>query len=411
MSATVAASAAVTKILYPKGEPPTANYKLNVQHAMFRKLTDFTGESRRIAIQTEYPQGLGVDVATAQAAEVQGKYKKFEVTRVEYFGVARIKGQALKAVVRDVGALTDLWKREIDGISKSVVRHTGILGYRSGTGSIGRLKTIGAGAGTTTVTLNTISEVSNFAVGMPVYATDTDGGTLRNAGASVTLTAVDRDAGTLTAAAAWTGTIGALVDGDYLYRKGDLNGVIKGNKAWVVGGSTPGTLFGLDRNEDPVRLAGKTMSALDMPMMDAVIELAARIGEGGGEAGDTGFCHPRDLANFKKQLEGKVQYERGTVQSKVAGVSFRSIEVEGDNGTIKMLSDINCPRNEFHLQNLENWCFHSLGPAPHILDYDDNTFLRVTNDDAYEIRVGYYGQQWCDGPVNQGRATSFGLNS
>ena len=409
MTATVAASTAVTKILYPKGELPNENYKFNVQHAMMQKLTDFEGESKRIAIQTEYAQGVASDFTYALGSLAQGTYQKFDVTRVEYFGIARIKGQALKAVVKDQGALVDLWKNEIDGISAQVTRMLGIFGYRKGTGSLGQLKSSGSGVGTATVTLATTSDVSNFAVNMRLYATDTDGGTLLNGGATITVTGVDRDAGTLTAAGNWTASIPLLADGYWLYRAGDLNNVLTGNKGWVVGGSSPGSLFGLNRNSDPVRLAGKIFDATSVPMFDAIVEMAARIGEGGGETGSDGFCHPRDLANFKKQLEGKVQYERTTVDSKVAGVSFKAIEVEGDNGTIKIYSDINCPRTEFHLQNLKNWKLHSLGPAPHILDYDDNTFLRVASDDAYEIRTGFYGNQWCNAPVNQGRITNFGV--
>ena len=193
MTATVAASAAVTKILYPKGELPNENYKFNVQHAMFEKATDFEGESKRVAIQTEYAQGVASDFTFALGSLAQGTYKKFDVTRVEYFGIARIKGQALKAVVKDQGALVDLWKNEIDGISAQVTRMLGIFGYRSGTGSLGRLKTSGAGGGTPTITLNTISDISNFCVGMRVYATDTDGGTLRSGGNTATITGVDRE--------------------------------------------------------------------------------------------------------------------------------------------------------------------------------------------------------------------------
>jgi hypothetical protein len=408
MTATIAASTAILKSLYPKGELPNANFKQNVAHANMSKLTDFVGEDRKVALQTEWAQGLGADFTYALGSLKQGTYYRFNVTRVEYFGIARIKGQALKAAVKDEGALTDLWKNEMDGISQGVTRMLGIFAYRSGTGSIGQISS-GSNVGTATITLASISDAANFCVGMRVYGSATDGATLRSGGATATLTAIDRDAGTLTISGNWNASIAAIAASDFLYRAGDMNLAPTGFGGWIVGGSAPGTLFGLSRNPDPVRLSGQAYDAVNVPMYDAVVEAAARVGAQGGITGETLYAHPRDVANFKKQLEGKVQYERTTVQSKVAGVSFKAIEVEGDNGTIKILSDVNCPRNTAWLINESRWKLHSLGPAPHILDYDDNTFLRVATDDAYEVRVGMYGNQWCNGLVDQIKLTNFGV--
>ena len=157
----------------------------------------------------------------------------------------------------------------------------------------------------------------------------------------------------------------------------------------MPGGTAPGTLFGLNRNPDPLKLAGQTLDATRMPMGDALIEAASRVGVEGGKPSHV-FCHPRDAANFKKQLDGKVQYDR--VASAVAGVSFKAMDFEGDNGTIKIMTDMNCQRNTAWLGQLSDAELRSLGPAPHILDYDSSTFLRVASDDAYEVRVGSYAQ-------------------
>jgi hypothetical protein len=43
-----------------------------------------------------------------------------------------------------------------------------------------------------------------------------------------------------------------------------------------------------------------------------------------------------------------------------------------------------------------------------ILDFDDNQFLRVASDDAYEVRVGTYGNMYTDRPLDSIVLTNFG---
>ena len=120
MTATLAASAAILKVRYPDGKLPSALYKNFKYTASVGKREDFTGKSRVIAIQNENPQGSSADFPTAQGSLKQGVYNSFEVTRSEHFGLARIKGQTLKAAEGDEGALVDLWKNETEGISRPI---------------------------------------------------------------------------------------------------------------------------------------------------------------------------------------------------------------------------------------------------------------------------------------------------
>jgi hypothetical protein len=411
MTATISTSEAVIKELYPDGVPDV-NYKGNTSWAMTDRDTKWTGGKSIVALQTEVPQGIGAQFDIAQDGVAPSSYKKFEVERLEYFGVARVKGQALKAVVKsgDGGALTNLWENEIKGLSFGVMRMLAIFQYRSGTGSLG---SIASGQGTVTVTLATSvtgqpsSDVSNFCVGMRVQATDTDGGTLRDSGDYVTITGVNRSVGTLTAGVAWSTTISGLLAGDFLLRRGDNNLVPKGYAAWIPDTATPGTLHGLDRNSDPLKLAGQVLDCADMPMHEALIEAQARVSELGGDP-DEIFCHPRDIAKLKKQIDAKVHYEKADVKSKIAGLSFRGIELEGDQSTLKVLGDINCPRGSFVMRQSNSWKIHSLGESVQILDFDENEFLRVSNADAYEVRVGGYLENECNAPAYTIRGKNFG---
>ena len=114
--ATNALSVAILKRRYASGRVPKANFVDFPFVANCPKKEDFVGDDYAIAIQTENPQGVGNTVAAAQTAAAQGNYVRFLLTRVEYFGVARIKGQALRtATLKGDGAMVDLWKNETDG--------------------------------------------------------------------------------------------------------------------------------------------------------------------------------------------------------------------------------------------------------------------------------------------------------
>lgn len=403
MTATLAASTAILKTKYPDGIPPRECYEDNVALAMIPKATDFDGENYVVALQTETTQGASADFAIAQANLAQGTYKRFTVTRVSDYSLARVTGEAMKAA-KGAGALVDLWDSEVKGATHTATRAAAIQLYRSGTGSRG---SINSAVAATTITLGTLSDVTNFAVGMTIAATNGDGGALRTGGAAkAVISGIDRANGTLTFAANLSASITDVVNGDFIHRQGDNNAVITGFGKIVEGGAAPSALYGLTRTSDPVRLAGQSFSGLNMPMHEALIEGSARAAVEGGRPKHA-FMHPRDAANMKKQLDAKVQYDR--VDSSVAGISFSAMELEGDNGKIKILTDMNCPRNKCFLLELDSFKLHTLGPAPHILDYDTQQILRVTNADSYEVRIGMYGNVWCKKPVGNVQITSFGL--
>ena len=58
---------------------------------------------------------------------------------------------------------------------------------------------------------------------------------------------------------------------------------------------------------------------------------------------------------------------------------------------VNVRADLNVPRGMFFMGEQESEAFESIGPAPQILDFDKNEFLRYQTDDSYEVRVGTYG--------------------
>lgn len=407
-SATTATSAAILKTQYNQPKLYWLSYKNNPSWAQIKKDEGFVGDSKVIAVQTEVPQGGGASIALAQANANPSVYQKFILTRIEDFGVARVTGQALKAAGSDKGALLNLWQREMDGILHTVKRSLAIHMQRNGTGSRGQISA-GSTVGSPTITLAVTSDVTNFAVGMTLQATNGDGGALRSAGATIVLTGINRTTGSLTAGGNWTASIAAVAASDFLIRNGDqVNGVgttvISGRGAWVppadpgttyapTGYAVPATIFSLNRTSDVVRLGGLRLNMAGMPMQEALQEAAAMAQVEGVENDMVAYCHPRDRANFAKELGAKVVYtrEEKKIEGSDARIGFSSIRLETDAGNVKVFADLNVQRGSVYIGDPESEMFQSIGPAPQILDFDSNDFLRYATDDSYEVRVGVYG--------------------
>lgn len=411
MTATLAASVAILKRRYKDGVPKT-NFNDFPMMGVIDNPTDFDGEDYAFSIQTENPQGIAPTVADAQDALEQGKYRRFVTTRKEYFGVVRIKGQALKAA-KGPGALIDLWKRETDGVTREVIKNLEIFAFGNGTGIFGQ---IASGQGTTTVTLTRKEDAANFAVGMKVNIVSdaTFSPTVRGGASSkIKITAVDRAAGTLTAAAAWSTTAAGTAANDFIVRAGNqaVSGsptVLTGLKKWVEGGSTPGTWATLPRNEDPVRMAGQVLDATGLTIEELVPDMESLVSAQGQQTKKQLWIHTTDYTSLKKTIQAKATYDRSKVESKYAGISYRSLQFEGDFSTIDIMPSPFVPKGEVFLQDMSTYRLHSLGPAPQLLNFDSNEMLRVTNDDAYEARIGLYGDFECHAPGNSIRAINVG---
>ncbi len=414
MTATIAASQAILKTKYPDGKLPTSQYKQAPFVASLTKKEDFDGNNKVIALQTENPQGSSADFATALGSLAQGTYKNFLLTRVQHFGVARITGQAMKAAEKNSGALVDLWKNETDGISSTELLNLEMYAFGNGTGVLG---TIASGTTGTAVTLSPVSDIVKFSLGMRVQAVSSATSlspTLR--GGYVIIASIDRVAGTLTTTSGnWNaaGNIPGIGATDSLVRMGDnstagTSAVVTGVGQYIVGGASPGALFGLTRSTDPARLAGNYYDATTVPYSDAIIEAESlrNLQYKGGEL--TGWFNPRDIAQWKKQLSGKETFPRVGMDTKVAGVSFSAIEYAGDNGPIKIMTSPFLSRNTGYLLELDSFALESIGPAPQMLNYDGPNFLRVANDDAYEVRFGFYGNISCNKPVASIQIANFG---
>ena len=369
-------------------------YKDNPLLAMMPKYTKFGGENMPIPLLYSNPQRRSATFATGQANESNSSLKQFVLTRVKDYSFASITGESIKATERDSDAFLRYATMEIDGALHSLTRSLAVAMYRDGSGSIG---TLASDPGTgTTYTLSNAEDITNFEVGMEVVFADNTGAALRAGGHRV-ITAIDRDAGTFTSTAADN----ALDVADDIFQKGDYVSAsdrlkIRGLEAWCPA-SAPGSdlFFNVNRTADVTRLGGNRFDGSALPIEEALIGGAARVAREGGRP-DVCMVDFATFSNLEKALGSKVVYDEAKARD--VDIGFAAISLRGPRGTIKVIPDQNCQPDVAWMLQLDTWSLNTLGEAPMFLDLDNNRMLRESGADAYEVRLGYYGNVACNAP-------------
>ena len=412
MTATLSGSSAALKVLYPKGELPKSIQDNFVTLNKLKKETDFVGESAYVALQNANPQGSSAQFTQAQGNIYQGNYVRFNITRVSHYGVARVTGEAMEAAVKSEGALVDLWDNETRGIATTEMACLATYLFGSGDGVLGRMS---SGHTTTTVTLASGTNMNYFELNMYVAAVSATGlaSTVRSGGAAkARVTGIDRKNRTLTFSGALDTLITDVTATDYLVRAGDSHNsgtarVIIGLDEYIKGGTTPGTLWGLSRNSDPLRLAGQAIDYTGWAMEDAVVDASAQVGFHGTGTPKVLIANNIEVAAIKKSMSAKIVYNRPGGSEGKHG--FSGVSIEGDDGLIEVVADPFCPRNTAFLVDLDKFVLWSLKAAPHLAKYDGLEFMRRPDEDSYEVRFAFYGQLKCKNPGLHVKLTNFGL--
>lgn len=403
---TLATSAAVLKRRYDDGRFPKTQIQDFPQIEAMPKDENWDGDDFATAFQLEDPQGVGASFSAAQGSITSATYGRFLPQRVEYFGLCRVRGHALRAAAKSSGAFVNVWTNAMQGAERAMLKMLEIYSFGNGSGSLGA-----ATFSTTTATLSTTSQIVNFDIGAR-YTGQSDGtltATLRTG--SNTATAIDHGAGTITGASAWTTAIAGLTNSDHLVRYGDtavsnVAAVPIGLSSWVVGGSSPGTLWSYNRNTAPLRTAGQNYNSTGVAMNDAVNEAEALVAGQSYKFGRRIMTHPRDLADWKKTLDGKVIYQKSGTGT--ATVGFGDVQYDGISGPVGVKTSPFCQRNTFYCGMWENYRFASLGPAPQLARDDGQEVLRVANDDAVEARYRVFGNFLLKNPSEWVRVTNWG---
>lgn len=414
--ATLAGSVAALKQLYPSGEVPKS---INEQYMLLKRLkkeTNFVGESAYVPLQNANTQGTGRTVSNAQTALYQGNYCRFTLTRKSHYGIARITGEAMQAAVKSEGALVDLWDNETKGAAQTEMNVMAAYLYGNGTAVLGTLDGVTSVAATTNLKLSSTANMNylelNALVQFVSSATSLSP-TVRVGSARIT--GIDRLNRTITSGSDWDAQITALANTDSIVRYGDAasagsSNVITGIGEYVKGGSIsdlPGTLHGLNRNDDIVRLAGQKKDYTGYDHADAVVDASALAGVQGAFYPNVLLCNNLDAAEMKKTMAEKIHFNRPGGGKAEWG--FSEVSIFGENGPIEVLADPFCPRNTAFLVKLDQFSLFSLKAAPHLQKYDGLDFVRLSTEDAFEVRFAFYGNLKCKNPAPHVKLLNWGL--
>lgn len=366
-------------------------------------------------------QGRSATFATAQSNQTAMNLGEFFVTTISNYQIVTIDNRFLEATRSNVGAFMDGATMNVNGGISNITNDLAHDLFNDGSGQRG---SYGLGNGSITsgvIVLDSSASVVQFEVGMSLvsYSVSGTSATQSTSAAVGYVIAVDSSAGTITVAAAQGGSAATptnwstsfpylAVQGDINFASGGLGSSLMlklaGFGAWIpaTAPASNDSFFGQNRSVNPSRLAGIRFNGTQETIEEALIDSAAAVAMNRSMAGypDYAFMNFTSYAALIKTLGSRVQYV--DVKHDEIDISFEGIQVITAYGKITVLPDRNCPAQTCFLIAMKTWKLKTLGRAPKILiygSYDSNQGLRVGTADAVEIRIGYYGNLCCNGPV------------
>lgn len=362
------------------------------------------------------PQGRSATFTNAQNNQTPAQLASFFVYRVQNYAIATITNELLEATVGDAGAFVDEGKLQVDTAFRSISNDLALDLFGVGNGLRGNIGSgysqSGTTVGGTVIPLSDPNTVVNFEVGMTLIVSTSAGGTPSSD--TVVITGVNRSTGIVIGTASAGSLSAGWAVGGFLSVQGDVasagstatgadnqTGFLKvtGLSGWlpINGVASNDSFWGVNRSADTTRLAGVTFNGTGESIEEALIDGSTLVAREGGEP-DMAFMNFASWAALEKELGAKVQYVQ--VKHDMADIAFKGMTVNAPYGPITVLADRSCTSRTCYLLEMDAWKFRSLGKAPHILTYGREGLegIRVSNSDALEVRIGYYGNLVCNAP-------------
>lgn len=408
----------ILKELYDEQKVQWLTYKDNPLLAMLKKETKFPGKYYPVPVVYGLSQGVSATYANATANQSSPLVAEFSVTRVADFSIASIDGQMLAAAQTDPGAFIDGAELMIDAAFQSEVNRIASAIFRNGAGTIGQILSVVNVAGNVyNVTLTNPDDAVQFEVGQTLVAVQSVDGSGTAPVDVAVINKVDRNAGVLNV----TSVTNIAADWPTLYylaTQGDLPNAVN-NNFQPVGSTTTNSLlkiaglaawlpltppgggdsfFGVNRSVDNQRLSGVSFDGSALSMEEALLQGTGRIAMNGGRV-ETGVSSYATYTALITSLGSKVQY----IDEKIGEIGFRGVQVNGANTVMSIFPDRSCPDGVIYCLEMDSWVLRSQNDAPHILKYlDEIEVLRVPGVDSAELRVGMYGNLYCNKPGHNG---------
>jgi hypothetical protein len=387
-----------------------------------KRSDELTGASTLIPIELDSPQGVGNSLQHAAAQGDDGSVggsagtgggavygKSWTITRAKYYAVLYLDAETMMASRNDEGAFFKQRERNVERIMEQLGQQLEMALWSDGTASLGTIT--GDPSSGTTFTMTYAQDAIKFHRGMKIlFYADSSGvpGSVR-AGGLCTVSAVDEDTGIVTVAE----TINAAVaTGDHVVRgtadaaaTSDVNLWLKGIPAWIPSTVSATTHFGVDRTAAPQKLAGHRQTWLG-----SIEETVKRLDTKMSRVSQKGKVLWLSYQNFNR-LEIELGARGYRMEDGGEGKFGRvALKMSTPGGGITVKAGPYVPEGAGFLLDMDTWKLCTLGAAPHLVEDDGNSALRLPvgtgNDgDGIEIRWRYFAQLVCTNPYTNGRFT------
>lgn len=380
-------------------------YKASRFASMINSDTNFGSEGRYVNVTVGPTAGGSANFADALAAQDATREIRFFVTHRKEYQVFSLQGDVIARLRGNANGLVEAVKQQADKARYSFSRAIARKLWANGGGALGQISTTTT-LTTNTLTLRTRTDVVGFEIGMQLeFATD-DGSAISPAGRRgipdrLTVININRDTGTLTLSGLLNSITGITVN-DFIFRRGDYSLAMTGMRGWnPITAPVPGggdNFFGFDRgSSDVTRLTGVRITGAGRPKEETLIDGTAEAQINGIDVKEV-FVNPLDYRDILKEMGSKREIQ---VDAKQANMGFTALSVYGANGEMKVISEVDVPRGVGWGCDTNQITLRTAGDCPMMLNEDGvGKLLRAYDDDAYQGRIGAYGNLFQDNPGN-----------
>lgn len=369
-----------------------------VVYATIKRNTKAGGKAGKIihALKLQRAGGGSSTFAKAKANAVPTKYEDITLPRRKNYQFAYIENEVIEASMGDENAFARALDDIDDAFKNCVIRQARMF-PRSGGGALGRIA-----AGTTltakVLTLDDPADAMNFEVeGLYTFAAANGTGSERDSSATNECAGISRETAEITFVDDLDDVSG-IQDTDYIFQEGDFGLWHLGVEDWIpidrTGLATP--FNGMTRSVDADKLAGLIRIANGEGLDETLLKAMGTHGKYKGVATHA-VMNPEVESDLMLELEGKVQMNRTEIKGQ-GTVGFSAIEVINGSNKSMIISDMTWPTKRMLITDLSSWVRHSAGESPKFLDRD-GLLSRDSDDDAWEVRIGGYGNNGNEAPL------------
>lgn len=361
--------------------------------AWMPRMTEFYGDSLPIPIQYALGAGHSHTFTSAQANKNGGKYKSFALTRKKFYSLLSLDNETMMASESMKGAWAEARTREIETLFQGNAE----LSAKDLVTNFGGALARGASLASTTLTLTNPEDTVHFWEGQVLQSSTADGTSGSVKSGTATVSAVDRDAGTITAS---FGGITSFAATDYIFLNGSFGQAMHGLESWLpwAAPTSGDSHFGVDRSVDPTRLSGIRFDATNYDTIEGIERALARFRREQAYPETIFINHQRFM---ECSLDLGSQYQR--TQVKVGDNAYDTITFNNNGRKVRLVADQNIPYIDGFALKRDTWKWYTLGKAPHFPWKANNNSIPEPTADAIEIRVGWYGNLGCRAPGQNGR--------